>query len=87
MKKLESEAKIKLEQDQWKTAWQTISSNKKKAKITNAFAINTSTDIKPSKTQFPKKVQLGGFLRVLLNKCASPLMKVAVPLAKTCWHH
>ena len=46
-----------------------------------------STDIKPSKTQFPKKVQLGGFLRVLLNKCASPLMKVAVPLAKICWHH
>ena len=41
-----------------------------------------STDIKLSKGQISKIIQSGGFLVSLLSKLASPLMKVAVPLAK-----
>ena len=42
-----------------------------------------STDIKPSKVQIFKIIQSGGFLTSLLSKLAGPIMKVAVPLAKT----
>ena len=41
-----------------------------------------STDIKLSKAQISKTIQLGGFLGSLLSKLAGLLMKVAVPLAK-----
>ena len=41
-----------------------------------------STDSKLSKVQIPKIIQSGGFLGSLLSKLASPLMKVAIPLAK-----
>ena len=41
-----------------------------------------STDIKLSKGQISKIIQFGRFLVSLLSKLASPLMKVAVPLAK-----
>ena len=41
-----------------------------------------STDIKLSRAQISKIIQLGGFLGVLLSKLAGPLMKVAVSLAK-----
>ena len=41
-----------------------------------------STDVKLSKTQISKIIQLGGFLGSLLSKIASPLMKVVVPLEK-----
>ena len=56
--------------------------NRQVANIRKAFAKNTSTDIKLSKTQLSKKIQSGGFLGNLLGKLAGPLMKVAMPLAK-----
>ena len=56
---------------------------RQKAKIRNAFNNNMSTDIKLSKAQITKIIQSGGFLGSLLSKLAGPLMKVAVPLAKT----
>ena len=48
--------------------------NRQVANIRKAFAKNTSTDIKLSKTQLSKMIQSG--------KLAGPLMKVAMPLAK-----
>ena len=56
--------------------------NRQVANIRKAFATNTSTDIKLSKTQLSKMIQSGGFLGNLLGKLAGPLMKVAMPLAK-----
>ena len=56
--------------------------NRQVASIRKAFAKNTSTDIKLSKTQLSKMIQSGGFLRNLLDKLAGPLMKVAMLLAK-----
>ena len=56
--------------------------NRQVANICKAFAKNTSTDIKLSKTQLSKMIQSGGFLENLLGKLAGPLMKVAMPLAK-----
>ena len=53
------------------------------AKLRNAIENNMSTDIKLSKTQTSKIIQYGGFLGSLLSKIGGPLMKVAVPLAKT----
>ena len=50
--------------------------------IRKAFAKNTSTDTKLSKTQLSKMIQSGGFLGNLLGKLAGPLMKVAMSLAK-----
>ena len=49
--------------------------------IRKAFAKNTSTDIKLSKTQLSKIIQSGGFLGNLLSKLAGSLRKVAL-LAK-----
>ena len=43
---------------------------------------NTLTDIKLSKAQISKIIQSEGFLDSLVRKLASPLMKVAVLLAK-----
>ena len=56
--------------------------NRQVANIRKAFAKNTSTDIKLSKTQLSKMIQSGGFFGNLLAKLASSLMKVAMPLAK-----
>ena len=56
--------------------------NRQVANIRKAFAKNTSTNIKLSKTQLSKMIQSGGFLGNLLGKLAGPLMKVAMPLAK-----
>ena len=56
--------------------------NRQVTNIRKAFAKNTSTDIKLSKTQLSKMIQSGGFLENLLGKLADPLMKVATPLAK-----
>ena len=53
--------------------------NRQVANIRKAFAKNTSTGIKLSKTQLSKMIQSVGFLGNLL---AGPLMKVAMPLAK-----
>ena len=43
-----------------------------------AFSNNLSTDIKLSKTQLSKMIQLGGFLDRLLG----PLLKTGLPLKK-----
>ena len=51
-------------------------------KLRNAINNNLATDIKLSKAQMKKLIQSGGFLGKLLTKLASPLMKVAMPLAK-----
>ena len=40
-------------------------------------------DVKLSKAQISKIIQFGGFLGSLLSKLSGPLMKVAVPLAKS----
>ena len=48
----------------------------------NAFTNKTLADTKFSKVQWPKIIQLAGFLGALLGKFAGPLMRVAVPLAK-----
>ena len=47
-------------------------------KLINAINNNLATDLKLSKAQIKKIIQLGGFLGKLLSK----LMKVAMPLAK-----
>ena len=55
----------------------------KKTKFRNAFKNNMSADIKLSKAQISKIIQSGGFLGLLLSKLAGPLIKIAVPLAKS----
>ena len=52
-------------------------------KLRNALNNNSATDIKLSKAQIKKIIQSGGFLGKLLSKLTGPLMKVAMPLAKT----
>ena len=52
--------------------------NRQVANIRKAFAKNTSTDIKLSKTQLSKMIQSGGFLDKLLG----PLLKTGLPLIK-----
>ena len=53
-----------------------------KKKLENVFNNNMSTDLKLSKAEISKIVQSGGFSGSLLSKLASPLMNVAVSLAK-----
>ena len=53
--------------------------NRQVANIPKAFAKNTSTDIKLSKTQLSKMMQSGGFLSKLLG----PLLKTGLPLMKS----
>ena len=61
--------------------------NRQVANLRKAFANYLSTDIKLSKTQLSKMIQLGGFLGRLLGrllKTGLPLMKnVIKPLAKS----
>ena len=52
--------------------------NRQVANTRKAFAKNTSTDIKLSKTQLSKMIQSGGFLGKLLG----PLLKTGLPLIK-----
>ena len=52
--------------------------NRQVANIRKAFARNTSTDFKLSKTQLSKMIQSGGFLDRLLG----PLLKPGLPLIK-----
>ena len=56
---------------------------RQKTKLRNAFNNNMSTDLKFSKAQISKIIKSGGFLRLLLSKIARPLMKIAIPLAKS----
>ena len=53
--------------------------NRQVANIRKAFAKNTSTDIKLSKTQLSEMIQSGGFLGRLLV----PLLKTGLPLIKS----
>ena len=55
---------------------------KQRIKLRNVFHNNISVDIKLSKVQPSKITLLGGFLGGLLNKSASPLMKIAKLLTK-----
>ena len=61
--------------------------NRQVSSLRKAFAKNTSTDIKLSKTQLSKMIQSGGFLGILLGpllRSGLPLMKnVIKPLAKS----
>ena len=52
--------------------------NRQVVNIRKAFARNTSTDVKLSKTQLSKIIQSGGFLGRLLG----PLLKAGLPLVK-----
>ena len=56
---------------------------RQKIRLRNAFNNNMSTDLKLSKAQISIIIQSGGFLGSLLSKLLGPLMKVAIPLAKT----
>ena len=61
--------------------------NRQVANLSKAFANHTSTDIKLSKTQLSKMIQLRGFLCRLLGsllKTGLKLMKIVIqPLAKS----
>ena len=57
---------------------QLLLTNRQIANIRKAFANNSSIDIKLSKTQLSKMIQLGGFLGRLLG----PLLKTGLPLIK-----
>ena len=52
--------------------------NRQVANLRKAFAKNTSTDIKLSKTQLSKMIKSGGFLDRLLG----PLLRTGLPLMK-----
>ena len=52
--------------------------NRQVTNLRKAFANNSSTDIKLSKTQLSKMIQSGGFLGRLLG----PLLKTGLPLIK-----
>ena len=52
-------------------------------KLRNAVNNNMATDKKLGKAQIKKIIQSGGFLGKLLGLLAGPLMKVAMPLAKS----
>ena len=53
--------------------------NRQVANLRKAFAKNTSTDIKLSKTQLSNMIQSGGFLGRLLG----PLLRTELPLMKS----
>ena len=53
--------------------------NRQVANLRKAFASHTLTDIKSSKTQLSKMIQLGGFVGRLLG----PLLKTRLPLLKS----
>ena len=54
--------------------------NREVSSIRKAFSINSSVDIKFSKTQLSKMIQSGGFLSKLLD----PLLQTGLPLIKKC---
>ena len=58
---------------------QLLLTNRQVANFRKALANHTSTDIKLSKTQLSKMIQLGGFLCRLLG----PLLKTRLPLLKS----
>ena len=56
-----------------------LSTNRQISNFRKAFAKNTSTDIKLSKTQLSKTIKSGGFL----GKVLGPLLKTGLPLIKS----
>ena len=56
-----------------------LQTNRQVANLRKAFANYLSTDIKLSKSQLSKTMQLGGFLRRLLD----PLLRTGLPLMKS----
>ena len=56
---------------------------RQKTNVKNPFNNNVPADLKLSKAQITKIIQSGGFLGSLLSELAGPLMKVAIPLAKS----
>ena len=59
-----------------------LTTRQKTEMLRNAFNNDMSADLKLSTAQISKIIKSGGFLGSLLSKLASPLMKVAIPLAK-----
>ena len=53
--------------------------NRQVANLRKAFAYHTSTDVKLSKIQLSKTIQLGGFLGRVLG----PLLRTGLPLMKS----
>ena len=62
--------------DETKFPHKLLLSNRQVENLPKVFANNLSTDIKLSKTQLPKMIQLGRFLGRLLH----PLLKTGLPL-------
>ena len=62
-----------------------VLTTRQKTELRNAFNNDMSADLKLSTAQISKIIKSGGFLGSLLSKLASPLMKVAIPLAKKCF--
>ena len=65
------------------TPHELLLTTRQSTKLHNAINNNSAIDIKLSKAQIKKLMQSGGFLGKLLSKLAGPLMKVAMPLAKS----
>ena len=60
-----------------------ILTTRQPTKIRNVFANNMSTDVKLSKAQIYKKIQLGGFLRNMFSNLGKNVMTdLAIALAK-----
>ena len=64
--------------DETNFSYKLLLTNRQVANLCKAFTNHTSTDIKSSKTQLSKMIQLGGFLGRLLG----PLLKTGLPLMK-----
>ena len=62
-----------------------VLTTRQKTELRNAFNNDMSADLKLSTAQISKIIKSGRFLGSLLSKLASPLMKVAIPLAKKCF--
>ena len=65
------------------TPHELLLTTRQNTKLRNALNNISTTDIKLSKAQIKKLIQSGGFLGKLLSKLPGPLMKVAMPLAKS----
>ena len=64
--------------DETNFSYKLLLTNRQVANLCKAFTNHTSTDIKSSKTQLSKMIQLGGFLGRLLG----PLLETGLPLMK-----
>ena len=56
---------------------------RQRIKLRNAFNNNMPIDLKLSKAKLSKIIKSVGFLGSLWSKLAGPLMKLAIPLAKS----